>query len=580
MASASGDGRYLSYTDWETGDLVVRDVVTNADRRLTKTGGWDASGDFAEFSAISPDGSQVAYAWWSESASHPNGGYDLRLMTVAGNGKPRILHAGDDLEWIQPLHWSDGGRSIIAVRELKGGRVEISRIATADGAVRVLKEVGTTRVEGAALSPDGRYLAYCATFQPSRRIDIRVLDLQQQNELEVASGPADDRDVIWSPDGTSLIFLSDRTGSTLLWRQPMEGGRPRGPAERLNTEPADQLLGVTSSLGLLVVKGTDPQNVYLAELDADGRVSASPVPLSERRLDFNRGAEWSPDGRHVAFYSSTGSSVRGSRSVVVVRDMQTGEHKELGVPFEIAPGPATALRWFPDAKSVLVVARLRRDATPNSLPLYFAYYRLDLTTGQTTLVYEPSSGRHLGNRPDLSRDGRTLYFIEGPSVDGRVMLDQLLRLDLTTGDKQELRKGWLSAIAISPDNTEIAFLGASGPTERSSQLGVLVAGGGQQRILMESTWDNQSRLGSLGWTRDGRSLIFARRESPGEAPDFWRINVDGSKPTKLGVSITGQLKAPSVSPDGRRLAYTAVENKPPEVWVFDNLLPVKGDARK
>ncbi len=55
--------------------------------------------------------------------------------------------------------------------------------------------------------------------------------------------------------------------------------------------------------------------------------------------------------------------------------------------------------------------------------------------------------------------------------------------------------------------------------------------------------------------------------------EFSRVAIEGGAPEKIGVTLNGQLKGPNVSPDGRRLVYTGVENKPPEVWMFENLLP-------
>ena len=66
--TVSPDGRYLSFTDWDTGDLAVHEFATGADRRITDAakganGRWP---EFAEESAISRDGRRVAYSWWQE----------------------------------------------------------------------------------------------------------------------------------------------------------------------------------------------------------------------------------------------------------------------------------------------------------------------------------------------------------------------------------------------------------------------------------------------------------------------------------------------------------------------------------
>ncbi|HUG99574.1 MAG TPA: hypothetical protein VMQ83_10415 [Gammaproteobacteria bacterium] len=51
----SRDGRYLTYVQWETGDLALRNLETGEIRNLTKkTGAWLHSNAFAIFSVISP----------------------------------------------------------------------------------------------------------------------------------------------------------------------------------------------------------------------------------------------------------------------------------------------------------------------------------------------------------------------------------------------------------------------------------------------------------------------------------------------------------------------------------------------
>ena len=63
IGSVSPDGRYLSFTDWTTGDLAVHDFVTNTDRHLTNKGSWNDSSEGADFNVMSRDGSALAYAW-------------------------------------------------------------------------------------------------------------------------------------------------------------------------------------------------------------------------------------------------------------------------------------------------------------------------------------------------------------------------------------------------------------------------------------------------------------------------------------------------------------------------------------
>ncbi len=69
LGSVSADRRHLSYVDWETGDLALRELATGKTRRLTNKGSWSESSEFAMESAFSPDGKQIAYAWVNKDDS-------------------------------------------------------------------------------------------------------------------------------------------------------------------------------------------------------------------------------------------------------------------------------------------------------------------------------------------------------------------------------------------------------------------------------------------------------------------------------------------------------------------------------
>ena len=105
LGTVSPDGRYLSYTDWTSGNLAVHDFTTGADRTLTGNGPgvWPASGEFAEESAISRDGSQVAFTWYDAA----NRRYDLRVASLKGTGVPAasLLIASEEILFIAPYDW-------------------------------------------------------------------------------------------------------------------------------------------------------------------------------------------------------------------------------------------------------------------------------------------------------------------------------------------------------------------------------------------------------------------------------------------------------------------------------------------
>ncbi len=85
-------------------------------------------------------------------------------------------------------------------------------------------------VSGCAPSPARDSLAYAVTTldetSNSYRGSIRVLDLASGVTRRLTDGTARDGTAHWSADGAQLFFLSDRSGSTQLWRVDAAGGEP------------------------------------------------------------------------------------------------------------------------------------------------------------------------------------------------------------------------------------------------------------------------------------------------------------------------------------------------------------------
>ncbi len=89
MGGPSLDGRYLSFVDWSTGDVAIRDLVTGESRRLTNNKSYRGEPVFPRFS---PDGTQVAYGWFNyEDFSH-----DLRVVGIE-DSEPRVLFANEEV---------------------------------------------------------------------------------------------------------------------------------------------------------------------------------------------------------------------------------------------------------------------------------------------------------------------------------------------------------------------------------------------------------------------------------------------------------------------------------------------------
>jgi Tol biopolymer transport system component len=179
-------------------------------------------------------------------------------------------------------------------------------------------------------------------------------------------------------------------------------------------------------------------------------------------------------------------------------------------------------------------------------------------------------------QPQLSADGRTLVYGDGQN--------RLVRLDLATARETELVKGWFGSIALSPDGTQLAWLGnTSSASFPANQIAVMPSEGGPWRVLFESpTWSDGSRFNSIGWSHDQRYVLFAKDDTNNGGNFLWRVPVAGGPPQRIGVTanaaqvrFAGRIKSPTMHPDGRKLAFSVVNDVPPELWVLENFLPRK-----
>jgi dipeptidyl aminopeptidase/acylaminoacyl peptidase len=85
-------------------------------------------------------------------------------------------------------------------------------------------------VSGCALHPARTSVAFVVTTMDdasnSYRGSLKILDLASGEARDLTQGTARDTAPQWSADGTALLFLSDRGGSTQLWRVDAGGGEP------------------------------------------------------------------------------------------------------------------------------------------------------------------------------------------------------------------------------------------------------------------------------------------------------------------------------------------------------------------
>jgi len=295
-------------------------------------------------------------------------------------------------------HFTASHNGVVAFRsgEAGGGRlVWVDSKGQSEQAVGEPADIGST-----ALSPDGRWLAMSLKSGSSSSSDIWVRDLVRGVTSRFSFNEEDDRDPVWSPDGTRIAWGTQRKGQFDLAVKTVGG---TGEEEVLLEADGNQfpttwspdgksLLYLTidpetsADIGLLPLDGDRTPRPFVrtkfvearARFSPDGRwvayqsnesgrfevyVQAFPGPGGKWQISTAGGGEpqWGPDGKELYYLAQ-------SRMMKV--DVRTGASFEAGIPepaFGVSLRPITTGNRFlvsPDGQRFLLLSSLLQDSTP------------------------------------------------------------------------------------------------------------------------------------------------------------------------------------------------------------------------
>jgi bla regulator protein BlaR1 len=537
----TADGKYIRGLDWHTGDVVQLEVASGQTSRITNRGPWSKTENALKSQAFSRDGKQIAYDVESSDPNTKDWVYQVRIRNLDGSGLRTLYSQKDYL--VQPLDWSPDAGSILALRDRNKGD-ELTLISTADGSVRVLRSIasGWSR---ASLSPDGRFVAFSSVGEGSRpQGDVRLMTADGRDEVVVAGHPAKDRLLGWTPDGRSLVFLSDRSGTWDIWTVHITGGKQQGEPELLKEDFGydSEVLGFAPDGSLYYRTDTSFGHLYHGAVDLEtGKVLVPPAPVTTRYTSPPYQLTWSPDGRNLLYISNWGWGP--GQNILTIRSTATGEERLLS-----GLGFVNQISWAPDSRSVIALG-----TTEGKMGIV----RIDTETSGITRLADG------GLFPRLCPDGKTLVFASGPIIKKR---------NLDTGEESEVVNEGTGGTAqwyydLSPDGREVVF-------QSKNAVKTVSLNGGEPRELFRGS----AKYYRLRWTRDGRYIIaqaasFGGSDATGVASsEIWRVPAQGGTPLKLDLSVP-KLAFFTLHPDNRRFAFSVMEERKSELWVLENFLP-------
>jgi Tol biopolymer transport system component len=528
--------------------------------------------------SFSPDGQQVAFTWDGEKQDN----LDIYVKLI-GTGVPLRLTT-DPAPDMRPK-WSPDGRTIAFIRVLGADAFGVMWIPALGGAERRLAQFYSRSNNGNLLAslcwtPDSKGLIVSGSVQPNEPNRLLWVQLETGEARPITNPPSQtsgDSAPALSSDGRTLGFLRAQ-GAVSLQLQPVsERYEPRGETRKL---PTGVLLprgpawmndgraivfaspgGEDSALYRIAISGseeakrlawagTGASNPALAPhgnrlafshsfRDANiWKLHLDRRPSSPERFiasSFREAyAQYSPDGKRIAFFSNRGGTVQiwtcdadGSRptQITAMSGSTTGSP-----------------RWSPDGQQVSF------DSDTGGR---WHIYAVSADGGKPRQITNDGSTNVVSS---WSHDGRWIYF--GSNRSGTF---EVWKAPAGGGDAVQMTHAGGSAPVESPDGKSLYF------TKRDGAEGVwrMPVEGGQETQILD-------RVYRYNFAVAEREIYFTPPPSPDGTSSIEVLNL-----VTRGITRVAKIDKPvdlglALSPDGRDLAWAQLDYVGGDLMLVEN----------
>jgi Tol biopolymer transport system component/DNA-binding winged helix-turn-helix (wHTH) protein len=531
----SPDGREITYA-WDGPerkryDLYVQLIGADAPLRLTQS-----QGGVLGPPAWSPDGREIAY---SRCDGKNDGVY---LVPALGGAERKLTAVGCLYTLPGPLAWLSGGKAMLMIDHCTGdGPFGVVLFSLATGEKRCLTTSGSPKGSdagyGFALSPDGRTIAYSSTTV-SLCCDIYTVPLaggppkHLTSDGQIGCSTVTEfgcSGLMWTPDGKSIVFISNRATLPTLWRVSANGGAVVHETEY----PA---LGSFSKDGRSFVyserTSAEPPSIWRADLAAPGGPVVKAHGLIKTQYP-EMDAQPSPDGGKIVWMS-----IRTGFEELWMCDA-AGENAQQLTHLDRYSGTP---RWAPDGNWIVFDSYTTHGA------------QIFVIDPDGRNLREITSGPYDNAVPSWSRDGRSLYF-----ASKRTGSWQLWKHSLAVGREVQMTQhgGFNAFESLDGQTLYFSKFDHGGIWKLPANGGP--ASGGEESLAVA----DKPQVGYWGhWAVSRYGLYLLNTEGePGPSIEFHPFNGHLSRVLTLSQRPARLQPSLSASADGKTLYYTQYDRQ-------------------
>lgn len=328
-------------------------------------------------------------------------------------------------------------------------------------------------------------------------------------------------DTAWSPDGTTIVFVSNISGRNNLWLVPADGGWPT----QLTVSDQRQTHPTWSPDGKWIAYQSDYDGDEQWDIFFVSPKSGQVVNVTRTREVSEENPTWSPDGRYLAYMVKPKTS---SSYEIDVFDTLMRETKHLTTNTPADKLNTNAI-WSKDGK---FIAYTQEEAKGTNSNIFVA----EVASGKSTLV-TPHEGEHLYSVNDFSPDGASLLITSDAGngyQNAGVLNIGTKKIHWLTQEKWQV-----SGRNFSPDGKGVVLVAdVDGDTEIYRYD--LVSGRHTSLPLPKGV--NYPGGAESAFSHDGMKLLYYHN-GPNAPNDAWVYHVATGKSTQVTHSLMAGIPA-------------------------------------
>lgn len=504
---------------------------------------------------FSPDSKLIAFI------SSQLGGSNIYVVPTEGGELIQLTNTKGENSWHS---WSPDGKTL-AFQSNRIGTYGVWVVSSSGGEPRLLSD-STFESGRPKWSPDGSEIAYHSNI--SGHWNIWAVSIQTGETRQLTDQPDDEYIYGWSPDGSqiSYYYYNKTTDHWDIWTVSSSTGKMKqltqqsGKSTLFGWSSDGAMLGYNyedsthRDLYIVSINGTPPKNVTNHEGEEwhpswspDGKhilfyttwndamtdiwmtdpVSGQLTQVT-KHVDEDYYPRWSPDGEWVVFKSKRKKQIRGDLFLTSVTSgeivpLNLSDTIDAGIPVWSTNGEAIA--FSANAGEEYIYSVPNGGGNPSRLTSYIESESDPMYSSKGNLVVFQST--RFGSENDM--------FIYNIKED---------KLDTITNSYVNQR-----ATSWSPDGEKIGFIRNRGGGPRTMNLWTMMKNG-QNQVQISETGGIRNAI----WCEQGETFVYSYDDNASYRYTIWKIPARGGAPEPLVINEASQQPT-DCSPDGKTFLF-------------------------